>query len=216
MLSKVLSGRDAKRIQPMVFAPLSPGQFHVAQHSPRAQDAPGEDRTAALEQRIRQLEAEVVSARQEALDAGRQQGRAEIAPVIERMNASVAEMSGMRQELRRRAEKDVVQLALLIARRVLHRQLNVDENALTALARMALDRLSRADSCRIVVHPQFVGAVKAAVPGGQASRISIDTDASCAPGTLILHADSGVIDASVEAQLDEIERGLTDRLRNTE
>ena len=73
------------------------------------------------------------------------------------MNGSLAELAGMRHELRRRAEKDVVQLALLIAKRVLHRELNVDTNALTALARVVFERLARAESYRVTVNPQFAG-----------------------------------------------------------
>ena len=48
-------------------------------------------------------------------------------------------------EIRRRAEKDVVQLSLLIAKRILHRELCVDEGALTALARVVFERLARAE-----------------------------------------------------------------------
>lgn len=118
----------------------------------------------------------------------------------------------MRSDLRRRAERDVVQLALLIARRVLHRQLSVDEEALTAIARVAFDRLTRSESFQVTVHPQFAAAVTAALSGSQGSRVHIDPDPGCALGTLIIHSAEGTIDASIDTQLEEINRGLTDRL----
>ena len=216
MLSKVLSARDAQRAQPIVFAPVTGSQLAPAsQTRSREPDTTADQERTALLNRVRQLEGDLSAARREGFEAGLQQGRAEIAPVIERMNASVAEITGMRQDLRRRAEKDVVQLSLLIARRVLHRELNVDQDALTALARMAFDRLSRAETCRIVVHPQFAPAITAALPQSQAGRIRVDPDPNCASGTLVIHSDAGVIDASVDAQLEEIGRGLTDRLINS-
>jgi flagellar assembly protein FliH len=120
----------------------------------------------------------------------------------------------MRPDLRRRAEGDAVELALLIAKRVLHRQLSVDEGALTAIARVAFERLTRSESYRITVHPQFAAAVTAALPGAHAARVQIDADPNCALGTLIIQSAEGTIDASADAQLEEIKRGLTDRLAN--
>ena len=133
-------------------------------------------------------------------------------PVLERLNGSVNEILSMRPDLRRRAEKDVVHLALLIAKRVLHRELAVDEGALTAIARVAFERLTRSESYTVTVHPRFASAIQAALPASHASRVRIESDPQCAPGTLTIRSPEGLIDASIEAQLEEITRGLTDRL----
>jgi flagellar assembly protein FliH len=171
---------------------------------------------AGLRQKLQQLEGRTTVERREAFEAGKQQGeqqaRAEIQPVLERLNASIVEVLAMRSDLRTRAERDTVQLALLIAKRILHRQLNVDEGALTAIARVAFERLSRAESYRVTVHPRFAAAVTSALPASHVSRVRIETDASCAPGTLIIHSEEGTIDASLDTQLEEISRGLTDRI----
>lgn len=213
MLSKVISRRDAGPIQPVVFPALAPGSFLPA---PR----PGEDRenpdTAELRENLQQLQLRADADCRDAHEAGRRQGEqeahAELAPVLERLNASMAEIVAMRSDLRRRAERDVVQLALLIAKRVLHRQLSVDEGALIAIARVAFERLTRAESYTVTVHPRFATAVASALPASQSARVHIAPDPECAPGTLIIHSTEGVIDASIDVQLEEIERGLTDRL----
>jgi flagellar biosynthesis/type III secretory pathway protein FliH len=105
-----------------------------------------------------------------------------------------------------------VQLSLLISKRVLHRELNVDTNALTALARVVFERLARAESYRVTVHPQFAAAIKAALSGRLISRVEIDADTDSPPGTFLIRSEEGSIDASVDTQLEEIGRGLTDRL----
>jgi flagellar assembly protein FliH len=219
VLSKVLSRRDAGRAQPIVFPVLTPGSSVLRSPGGRSlhdpQDQAG-DETVALRQKLLQIEGQVATERRDSFEAGRRQGdqetRTELLPVMERLNASIAEITAMRPDLRRRAEHDVVQLALLIAKRVLHRQLSVDEGALTAIARVAFERLTRSESYTVTVHPRFAAAIKSALPGNQLSRVHIEPDPNCEPGTLIIHSVEGVIDASVDAQLEEISRGLADRL----
>jgi flagellar assembly protein FliH len=223
MLSKVLSRADAGSVQLLVFRNLAgyqPGaDIREASGVPERPEAGGSAANAGLRERVQQLELQSAAERREAFEAGKQQGlqeaRTELQPVLDRLNASVTQVLGMRSDLRRRAERDAVQLALMIAKRVLHRQLSVDESALTAIAHIAFERLTRSESWRVTVHPQFAAAVTSALPGSHAARVHIDPDPDCALGTLIIHSAEGTIDASVDAQLEEISRGLTDRLANS-
>jgi flagellar assembly protein FliH len=224
----VLARAEAGSVQALVFRNLAgykPGaDIREMSSAPALSERPGSDRAeagvgegnAGLREKLRQLESRIGSERQEALEAGKQQGRqearAELQPVLDRLNASVAQVLGIRSDLRRRAERDTVQLALMIAKRVLHRQLSVDESALTAIAHIAFERLTRSESWRVTVHPQFAAAVTTALPASHAARVHIDPDPDCALGTLIIHSAEGTIDASIDAQLEEISRGLTDRL----
>src|SRR5437868_12709128 len=118
MLSKVLNRKDAVHVQAMVFPLVNAASANSDRHS-RAEES-GADRggesVAALRENLHQLQVAAVAERREATEAGRRQGdqeaRAELLPVMERLNASIAEIVGMRGDLRRRAERDVVQLAL--------------------------------------------------------------------------------------------------------
>jgi flagellar assembly protein FliH len=225
MLSKVL-GRNsgAAEVQPFAFADLAGyrqgADVRAALEKSSERVAPGEEADAGLREKLRTLEAQSAAERREAFEAGRRQGeqqaRAELQPVLERAAASIAGITGLRGDMRRRAEQDVVKLALLIAKRVLHRQLTVDTDALTALARVAFDRLARSESYRVTVHPGFAAAVTAALPGNCSAQVHVDADPNCAPGTLILHSAEGTIDASIDTQLEEIGRGLTDRIAQAE
>jgi len=219
MLSKVIGRGDAGGVQTLEFPQLTSLERGKQARGPsgESRDANAADDDAALRERMHQLEAKTAAERREAFEAGRQHGEkqagAELQPVLERLNASITQVLAMRPELRRSAERDVVQLALLIAKRVLNRQLSVDEEALTAIARVAFERLTRSDSYRITLHPRFAAAVASAVPSSHAARVKIDPDATCAPGTLIIHSAEGtIVDASVDAQLEEISRGLSDRI----
>jgi flagellar assembly protein FliH len=210
MLSKVLKGAEALRVQPMSFADAS-GVAGSAPRRPAQAEANAPDE-AYLMEKIRRLEAERAAAEKAALERGRREGeeaaRAALAPVIERLNASLAEVISLRPELRRRAEKDTVDLALKIAKRVLHRELSVDVNALNALARIVSDRLARVESWEVTVHPRFADSLRGALP----AHVRIQADDACEYGTLRVKYADGTIDASVDRQLAEIERGIADRL----
>jgi flagellar assembly protein FliH len=215
MLSKVLKGAGARAVPAMSFATAAAPTSGTVR-TPAAERPASSEAQAALLEKIRSLEAAVALTKQEAFDAGRvqgeQQARAVLVPVMERMNASIAEIVNLRPELRRCAEKDAVELSLHIARRVLHRELTIDSNALNALARVVFDRLGRSEAWHLTVHPQFAEAIRASLPVGSAGRVQINIDAACAPGTFVVRCEDGTIDASVDSQLVEINRGLTDRL----
>ncbi len=215
MLSKVLKGSDARQVRAMTFA----AAFAPAQQSRPSflQERGGDvEEQSALLQKIRTLEAGLLSGQQEAFENGRRQGERDaqgaLAPVLGRMTAAIADVIGMRPELRRRAEKDAVELSMKIAQRVLHRELSIDSNALNALARVVFDRLGRAETWELTVHPQFAGAIRGALPAGSADRVRIEADPACSPGTVVVRYADGVFDASIDSQLAEINRGLTDRL----
>ncbi len=213
MLSKVLKGSGARHIPAMTFAEaLAP----VRQPRPDSSTTPASEEQSVLLNRIRTLEAELAATRQAAFESGRIKGEqdasAAIAPLIARLNASIADVMALRPELRRGAEKDAVDLALKIARRILHRELSVDANALNALARVVFDRLTRAENWQLTVNPRFADAIRGALPATAMDRVQIKIDPGCDAGTLIMSCAEGVIDASIESQLAEISSGLTDRL----
>jgi flagellar assembly protein FliH len=216
MLSKVIRGDGVGSIQAMVFPAVTDRRQDTSVHAPAGFGSRPPADSDALHARCEELEARIASERRNAFEEGRrdaeQRAAAELKPVLERLAASTAEVLSMRADLRQRAEADVVHLALSIAKRILHRQLDVDEAALAALARVALERLRRAENYRVSVHPRFASAIQAALPPAQSSQVRVEADPACAPGTLIIHCPDGTIDASIDSQLDEIGRGLCDRL----
>src|SRR5580704_2486963 len=115
MLSKVLKGADAVRVRAMDFsaAPAPEKQPRPPGSSDRASDANDAGDQPMLLDRIRTLEAGLAAAEREAFGNGRKQGeeeaRSALAPVLERMNTSIANVIAMRPELRRRAERDAVE-----------------------------------------------------------------------------------------------------------
>ena len=145
---------------------------------------------------------------------GRQQAGAELQSVLDQLGKSLASMAGLRSRIREDAEADLLKLAISIARRVLHRELTLDPESIEGLIRVALDKLQSRELCRVRVHPDQEQAIRKSLERfANSQKVELITDASLQCGDVLFETAHGNLDASIEAQLGEIERGLADRLR---
>jgi flagellar assembly protein FliH len=146
--------------------------------------------------------------------AGRAQAMAQLDAAIGRLARTVEELSGMRERLRHEAEGDVVALALAIARRVIHRELIIEPEALLGLTKAALEKLDAREIHRVRTHASHVAMLQRKIEEiGAPRRIEVVADPGLEPGAAIFETGHGSLDASVETQLAEIERGFADLIR---
>lgn len=155
---------------------------------------------------------------QQGIEEGRQAARAETAAELEavgtRMARSIEEMSGLRQRFRQEAEEDVVALALAIARRILHRELTMAPDALLGLVKAALEKMCGREVHRVRLSPADAPLVKQYLDQmGLPQRVDVIADSTLERGALLLDSSRGTLDASIETQIDEVERGLADLVR---
>jgi flagellar assembly protein FliH len=144
---------------------------------------------------------------------GREQAGAELKSVLDRMTQTLAELSTLRSRIRKEAEGDLVKLSISVARRVLHRELTLDPESIEGLIRIALEKLESRDVCRIRLHPDQEPAIRASMERfSNSQQVELISDPSLQCGDVLFETAHGNIDASVEAQLREIERGFADRL----
>jgi len=126
---------------------------------------------------------------------------------------AIGELAQFRPRLRHEAEGDMIRLSLAIARRILRREMSVDPGAMHGLVLGALEKLQSQEITRVRVHPSQVAPVDAclreAVPG---TRVEVIGDPAREAGSMVFETTHGNLDASIDCQLQEIERGLTDRL----
>jgi flagellar assembly protein FliH len=218
VLSKVLT-EAAADAQPIAWrqGPAIPTKAA----RPVADGTPGE--VLQLRARITELTAVAEQQARQAYETGLRTGEgaarkaleSETRAAIDRLTATIAEVSATRAEVILRAEADLVRLAVEIARRVLHRELTVDANALQALTAAALHKLQSQEIHRVRVHPDQEKMVRASLQqSGRGQGIEVIADPSQPPGGILFDIGRGALDASVGTQLDEIARGLADQLDN--
>jgi flagellar assembly protein FliH len=179
------------------------------------------DEVARLRQRVRELESAAVrnteTARAAALLEGEAFGYEKAAaaarPVMEKLTSAIADISGLRARVRAEAERDLVTLSLAIARRILRREISIDPDAVQGLVRAALEKLQSRDITRVRVFPGHEEAVRRCLSAAHAGAVELLADPAMQAGDILVETSRGNLDASIDTQLKEIERGFTDRLR---
>jgi len=112
-----------------------------------------------------------------------------------------------------RVEADVVQLALAIAAKILHREAQVDPMLVAALVRVAVDKLHDGSSVSVRVSLIEASNWRASLANAvNGSTIEIIEDAHLAPGDCILKTELGSTNFSIDAQMKEVEKGFFDLL----
>jgi flagellar assembly protein FliH len=133
-------------------------------------------------------------------------------PAIQKLADSVAQAARMRDAIRAQATDDLVQLALQIAERVMHRDVALDSTVLAGLLRAAFSKLQSQEICVAHVHPAVLPILRGCLErNGAPANLRVLTDPKLRPGELAFETGvSGASPAGVD--LSEIERGLSDRL----
>jgi flagellar assembly protein FliH len=118
-----------------------------------------------------------------------------------------------RREYFSRVESDVVQLALAISAKILHREAQVDPMLVAALVRVAIDKLHDGSSVSVRVSPAEAGKWRAFLANPlNGSTIEIVEDAHLGAADCILETELGSANFSIEAQMKEVEQGFFDLL----
>jgi flagellar assembly protein FliH len=174
-----------------------------------------EARVAEMQQ---EAEARARTAYNQGLAAGeaaaQQRAQQKMDPVLHGLNTMIAELASLRKRVRAEAEDEAVKLAIAIARRVLYREIATDPEAILGLVKAAFGKLNVRETHRLRVSPADAAMIqehraKLQIPPG----LEIAPDGSLTPGSAIFETSRGDLDASIETQLTEIDRGLTDALK---
>jgi flagellar assembly protein FliH len=129
--------------------------------------------------------------------------------MLHRLTQTIEELTQVRAQMIHQTERQMVQLAMAVAKRVVQREVSLDPDLLIAMARVALERLGETAQIKIRLHPDdYEGAGAARVAQLAGSNVMILADAHLSRGGCRIESDMGVLDAGVDAQLQEIARAL--------
>ncbi|HTC87793.1 MAG TPA: FliH/SctL family protein [Bryobacteraceae bacterium] len=149
----------------------------------------------------------------EGLAAGRQQAEDQFRPAVQGLADTLNTLARLRESIREETIQDLVHLATSIAGRVIHREVAVDPDALAGLIQAAFTKLQSREINRVRMHPTLEGLVRKLLEQvGAPKNLMLTADANLKPTEVFFETAQGILDASVETQLREIERGLIDKL----
>jgi flagellar assembly protein FliH len=201
----------------------APKRQRVAEASPFAYaDARGpgaaqgvSDPSQSSEEQGRLLHAQAF---EQGRQSGQQQVRTEFDAALAKNRGEISralkDFAGERQDYYRRVEGEVVQLALAIARKILHREVQIDPQALAGIVRVTLEKLDLGTKITLHVHPQEAANWRHyfACQAEDRPVPEIHEDAALAQGACRVETALGSTEFGLSTQLKEIESGLLDLL----
>lgn len=156
----------------------------------------------------------VADARDSALAIGEAATRAAREQEVARV---LAELIALRVSEEQRAERELdrtVEIAALLAERVIGEAIAVEPARIAALAQSALRETRGARKMRIEACKDDVAALEAMLAGLADTIATVEVSADLLRGSLIVHTELGRIDAQLGPQLTRLAEALREALRD--
>jgi len=141
--------------------------------------------------------------------AGAEAGAKRAEAMLRRLAETIQELAEVRRTMVKQTERQMVQLALAISRRILRREVAIDSDLTVTMARVALERLGDSTAITIRLNPDDFEATcrqREALLAG--NHVTVTPDASVSRGGCLVQSDFGYVDAGVDAQFQELARAL--------
>ena len=181
------------------------------QHDQAATNAEAET-AAALElaKRIEQERADAIAQTEQRL---RQEYEAKLQAGRARINYAISGFDAQRTEYFARVEAEIVQLALAIAAKILHRESQVDPLLVATLVRMAVEKMREGSKVTVRVGTQRAAQWKAYFASQPTlSRVEVVENPGLSEHDCLLETELGTTNFGLDTQLKEVEHGFFDLL----
>jgi flagellar biosynthesis/type III secretory pathway protein FliH len=145
--------------------------------------------------------------------AGKEVGEKMVEASLKQYALTLEELANLRTQVLTASEREVVRLALEISRKVVKREVTIDEDIILALVKVAMNRLGEESVMTVRLNPRDVQSIlrfrNAADRGSVLNdAIKLVEDPLISRGGCLIETESGIIDARVEEQFKEIEKGF--------
>lgn len=141
-----------------------------------------------------------------ATDAAR--GRLDL--LLESLRHLLAELEGLQRSACRDLEKELVHLAIGVARKIVGREVQANAETVAGIVREALSRVEHAERITIRMNPGDLDGLAELKPGildslADPGRVHFEADGSISSGGCRIESDSGDIDARLEQRFKVVE-----------
>jgi flagellar assembly protein FliH len=144
---------------------------------------------------------------------GFEAGTKRVDPLINSFNQGLEQLKNIRREIHQKIEKEVAQLALSIAKKVVCHEVKTTEETVVCVAREALSRVENPGKIKVKLNPadlQFIQDTKSQLSDflDDVESIRFEAEDSIQSGGCLIETDMGDIDARIEKQLQAIEESF--------
>jgi flagellar biosynthesis/type III secretory pathway protein FliH len=151
---------------------------------------------------------------------GRLAADAQAAPLRSALENTLAELDGIRERIRQQVEHEVVELALHIARKVVHHELSVSKDAIVGVVKDALGQLEDPGKIAIRLNPEDLKRIQSAGDRLKSvldhlESVQFEEDAGIDCGGCYIQTEFGEVDARIDEQLRAVEEAIRSEMRIT-
>ena len=140
-------------------------------------------------------------------------GEKKIEPLLISLKEVLFQLNNIRHETYRMIEKEVVELALAIARQIICQEITIDKEIVVCVAREALAKVENPGKIKIKMSPsdlQFIDETRSQLSDmvENFDTVTLEAAESIQNGGCIIETDLGEIDARIEKQLQAVEESF--------
>lgn len=158
-------------------------------------------------------EKELQDSYQRGLQDGKNLAERGLLNVFKSMRTASEDLQQLREKVLRDSEDDLLALVIAVAKRVVHQEVAQDRQVVLRVIRAALQNLSENDDLVIRVHPDDQALLTTSQNQALQRELagftfSLRPDTSLQPGCCQVETALGTVDASFDAQIEEIYRRM--------
>ena len=128
--------------------------------------------------------------------------------LLRQLAAALQDAVTARTDMIRRTERQMVELALTLAQRIVQREIAADQSVLLAMARSAIDKLGEETRVTVRLNPEDYEAIGGERMPQLGTSVTVVADAKVERSGCRIDSENGTLDAGVDAQIQELGRGL--------
>jgi len=146
-------------------------------------------------------------------DKGFELGTQKIEPLISSIKEALIQLDAIRKDTYQQVEKEVVDLALAIAQKVICREISTDPETVVCVAKEALAKVDDPGKIKIKMNPsdlQFINETQYQLSNliADVNHVTFEAEESIQSGGCIIETELGEIDARIEKQLQAVEESF--------
>ncbi|MDL1956463.1 MAG: hypothetical protein LWW95_05375 [Candidatus Desulfofervidus auxilii] len=132
---------------------------------------------------------------------------------LENLEKIIEEIAQFRQKLFQKMEKEILGLALAIAKKIVKQEVNINKEVILNNIREAINKLTEVDRVFVKVNPEDYEFIQQYRPDfletlNQKQKIKLIKDETIKRGGCLIETDFGQIDARIETQLENLTKDL--------
>jgi len=147
------------------------------------------------------------------LKEGREKAQKEVEEILARLEGLIRSLEKIREEIYKKAEEEILQLSIAIAKKILRRELELNHSSVLQLVREAIRRLTEEDTIKVYLSFEDFELVKRHREDlirelGESKHLIISPSQEVSPGGCFVETDFAQVDARLETQLETIIQAL--------